>query len=140
MMTNKKGAALMQVLLITVILAGIAAMLLRVSLSRTVSARKTRRAASATVLIEACMAEVNALWSAKSIQAFNRDLEGDDEGPYMYCTTLNASSCTAAARDYTCSVANPYDNSNPYQVKAFFKQEDSDWKLVYEVINGSDNL
>ena len=38
---NKKGAALLQVLLVTVILAGMATMLLRASLSRTTAARKT---------------------------------------------------------------------------------------------------
>ena len=66
MIKNKRGAALMQVLLITMILAGMATMLLRASLSRTASARKTRRAVTAEMLIESCMAEVNALWASKS--------------------------------------------------------------------------
>ena len=83
MKLNKKGAALMQVLLITIILAGIATMILRATLSRTSSARRTRRAVSAQVLIQTCMAEVNSLWSKKAPEAFRRDLQGDANGPYM---------------------------------------------------------
>ena len=83
MKLNKKGAALMQVLLITIILAGIATMILRATLSRTSSARRTRRAVSAQVLIQTCMAEVNSLWSKKTPEAFRRDLQGDDNGPYI---------------------------------------------------------
>ena len=64
----------MQVLLITVILAGITTMLLRASLSRTASARKTRRQVSAQVLIQSCMAQVNDLWTAKTPEAFRRDI------------------------------------------------------------------
>ena len=56
MLKNKKGAALMQVLLITAILAGMATLLLRNSLTRTISSRKTRRNVSAEMLIQSCMA------------------------------------------------------------------------------------
>ena len=47
MLHNKRGAALLQVLLVTVVLAGMATMLLRANLSRTTTSRQTRRAVSA---------------------------------------------------------------------------------------------
>jgi type II secretory pathway pseudopilin PulG len=73
-MKNKRGAALMQVLLVTAILAGIATFILRASLSRTSNARRTRRTISAQLLIDSCMAEVNTLWSAKTPEAFFTDM------------------------------------------------------------------
>lgn len=83
----------MQVLLITVILAGITTMILRANLSRTASARKTRRQASAQVLIQACMSRVNDLWTAKSPDAFRRDMKDG----IMYCKGSNPSlACPAA--------------------------------------------
>ncbi|MCQ2410844.1 MAG: hypothetical protein MJ053_05105 [Elusimicrobiaceae bacterium] len=76
MLRSKKGAALLQVLLVTVVLAGMATMILRASLTRTSTARKMHRAVSSRLLLEACQAEVNALWSSKSMEAFTRDLDG----------------------------------------------------------------
>lgn len=155
MKLNKKGAALMQVLLITIILAGIATMILRATLSRTSSARRTRRAVSAQVLIQTCMAEVNSLWSKKTPEAFRRDLQGDDNGPYMYCT---GGPCLAGAEEcpcpkenrvytYTCTIDNPYGGDD-YKVRAYFEKDNTAsgasggtmWQLVYEIEEGSDAL
>lgn len=142
MKNNKKGAALMQVLLITIILAGIATMLLRASLSRTTSARKTRRAVSGQVLIQACMAEVNTIWSKKTPEAFRRDLMGDEDGPYMYCsgTSTDENCQNDKVRDYVCTISNPH--GNPYKVKASFEKDSSNgqWNLVYEITQGSEDL
>ena len=91
MLHNKKGAALLQVLLVTAVLAGMATMLLRASLSRTTSARRTHRIVSSQLLIENCQAEVNALWSAKTPSVFKRDLSKCA----MRCVT---SSCTGNKR------------------------------------------
>lgn len=147
----------MQVLLITIILAGIATMILRASLSRTSSARRTRRAVSAQVLIQACMAEVNSLWSKKSPEAFNRDLTEDKEkGPYMYCrwtratcTTPPCPSCPTRDRvyEYTCEVPNPY-GGDPYKVRAYFEKDKTAqsasgtamYQLVYEIEEGNEAL
>lgn len=155
MKLNKKGAALMQVLLITIILAGIATMILRATLSRTSSARRTRRAVSAQVLIQTCMAEVNSLWSKKTPEAFRRDLQGDDKGPYMYC---NGGPCLVGAEEcpcpkenrvytYTCTIDNPYGGDD-YKVRAYFEKDNTAsgasggtmWQLVYEIEEGSDAL
>ncbi len=140
MKMNKKGAALMQVLLITVILAGIATMLLRASLSRVSSSRKTRRSVSAQVLIQACMAEVNTLWSKKTPEAFRRDLQGDSNGPFMYCAGGTGTTCE-------CTIFNPYNTSSPYKVTASFVKNakatgsGSDmYAMQYEITQGSADL
>ena len=70
MMLNKKGAALMQVLLVTAILAGMATMLLRAKLGRTGASRKVRRSIAAQMLIKSCQAEVNTIWSMKTPEEF----------------------------------------------------------------------
>ena len=155
MKLNKKGAALMQVLLITIILAGIATMILRATLSRTSSARRTRRAVSAQVLMQTCMAEVNSLWSKKTPEAFRRDLQGDDKGPYMYCNggpcLVGAEKCPCPKENrvytYTCTIDNLY-GGDPYKVKAYFEKDNTAsgasggtmWQLVYEIEEGSDAL
>ena len=74
MLSSKKGAAILQVLLVAAILAGVSALLLRSSLSRTSSARQTRRTVAAQLEIEACMAQVNELLSVKAPEAFTRDM------------------------------------------------------------------
>lgn len=154
MKNNKKGAALMQVLLITVILAGIATMLLRATLSRTTSAYRMRRTVSAQMLVQACMAQVNTLWSKKSAAAFQRDLNGlgNDGVPYMYCSgeATDISTCPKdnIEEEYVCTIANPYDDSNPYTVKAYFGKDVTAtsesgvkmWQMVYEVTGGLDTL
>ncbi len=149
MKMNKKGAALMQVLLITVILAGIATMLLRASLSRVSSSRKTRRSVSAQVLIQACMAEVNTLWSKKTPEAFRRDLQGDSNGPFMYCAGGTGTYCSGSniKRTYECTILNPYNTSHPYKVTASFVKNakatgsGSDmYAMQYEITQGSADL
>ena len=106
MLKNKKGAALLQVLLITVVLAGMATMLLRASLSRTSTARQTRRTVSAQLLVNSCMAEVNTFWTLKSHEAFARDMNEC----IMYCKsgatvdgTGKIEACSSDEREYTCT-------------------------------------
>lgn len=116
MWKNNKGAALLQVLLITVILAGMATMLLRASLSRVTAARKTRRTVSAQMLVNSCMAEVNTLWSIKSSEAFSRDLRQC----IMYCNSNNVTSVCSTAnsvRTHTCHIP---VNGQTYDVTAEF--------------------
>lgn len=143
MKNNKKGAALMQVLLITVILAGIATMLLRATLSRTASARKTRRAVNGQILIQTCMAEINTLWSKKTPDAFRRDLKGDSKnGPYMYCSApASDGTCpeNKQVREYTCNIKNPYGATTYYQVVASFEKDTSTnvWHLAYTIADGT---
>ena len=132
MKNNKKGAALMQVLLITMVLAGITTALLRVTLSRTSSARQLRRVALAESLIQSCMAEVNSLWSKKTIEAFSRDLQGKGNAnvPYMYCSAgATDSGCTTPQPTYTCNI-------NGYQVIASFEVDPNDstvYRLKYQI-------
>lgn len=142
MLSNKKGAALLQVLLVTVILAGMATMLLRASLSRTTAARKTRRTVSAQMLVNSCMAEVNTLWSVKSPEAFARDMSQC----IMYCKSNDvAGVCSTAnsVRKHTCEIT---VNGVDYDVDAEFTKtsptEDGNTKclLTYTVKSDSDTL
>ena len=118
MFKNKKGAALLQVLLVTVILAGLATMLLRASLSRSTAARQTRRTVSAQLLVNSCMAEVNTLWSIKSPEAFARDMNQC----LMYCnSTDTTATCSVAnsVRTHTCTIP---VNGRDYTVTAEFTE------------------
>lgn len=152
---NNKGAALMQVLLVTVVLAGMAAMLLRATLSRTITARHTRRSVSTQLLVDSCMAEVNSLWASKSPEAFLGDFSGDGRGAFMYCddydetTGICSSTGNAIHRYYDCSYqidnvsytvrAWLYDNASPdssYPKEDFTgKEEDGKLQMVFEVLN-----
>ena len=108
MLRNKKGAALLQVLLVAAVLAGLATMLLRVSVARTNAARHTYRTVSAQLLISRCQAEVNALWSGKTEVAFARDLAGCK----MYCKTYSHNVCSEWEDTYTCSYTQRVDGQD----------------------------
>lgn len=115
--SNKKGAALMQVLLVTVILAGMATMLLRAMLSRSTASRRTVRTVSAQTLINSCMTEVNMFWSLKKPEVFRRDLSAG----IMYCDkTGTAASCSPANKRYTYLCKETEFDGVKFQVLAYF--------------------
>ena len=118
---NKKGAALLQVLLVTVILAGMATMLLRASLSRTTAARKTRRTVSAQMLVNSCMAQINSMWAAKSPEMFARDMNQC----IMYCKDASTGTCPIAQveKTYKCNISL---NGQTYTVTAAFDSTGTD--------------
>lgn len=118
MLHNKKGAALLQVLLVTVVLAGMATMLLRANLSRTTTSRQTRRAVSGQMLINACQAEVNALWSLKDPEVFAIDLQDC----LMYCNRNIKQKCVSQnKKSYKCKPVTA--EGVMYQVEATFTGE-----------------
>ena len=128
-LTSKKGAALLQVLLVTAVLAGITTMLLRVTLSRASTARQVRRTVSAQILVESCMAEVNALWAAKSAEAYARDINQC----IMYCNDADiGGSCTGEdpRYTYTCS---PQVDGTTYTVTATMSGSNGACQVNYEV-------
>lgn len=71
---NNRGAALLQVLILSAILAGMATMILRVTLSRSVASKQVRHQITAQKMIESCMAQVNMFWASKTPEAYARDL------------------------------------------------------------------
>ena len=134
LMKNKRGAALMQVLLVTAILAGIATYILRASLSRTSNARRTRRTISAQLLIGSCMAEVNTLWAAKDPEVFFRDMDQC----IMYCkdnTDDTQVACTNgnSVRSYTCRIKDGEKNNSVYSVVADMVKQNGECKVTYTV-------
>ncbi len=126
---SQKGAALMQVLLVTVILAGIATMLLRAGLARTSSARKTSRSVIAEMLIKSCMAEVNHLWAAKTPAAFGYDLTHG----CMYSTGTGVSNCK---KTYSCMTINGYQVDATMEMRG----EGDKHRITYEIVTNSDKL
>lgn len=145
----------MQVLLVTVVLAGMAAMLLRATLSRTITARHTRRSVSTQLMVDSCMAEVNSLWASKSPETFLTDFQGDTRGAFMYCEQYDedghcSSSDTAIHRYYDCTYQidnvsytvrawlydNNPDSSSGYPKEDFTgKEENGMLQMVFEVLN-----
>lgn len=123
MLHNKRGAALLQVLLVTVVLAGMATMLLRANLSRTTTSRQTRRAVSSQMLISACQAEINALWSLKDADQFAADLKqclmfcNRNTGSKRWCVKPDGE-LDLATRSYKCKPVTA--EGVMYQVEATF--------------------
>ncbi len=72
---SKKGSALMQVLLVTAVLAGIATMLLRASISRTSAAHQVKRNVSAQLLVESCMSEVQSIFAHQTPNEFIKNMQ-----------------------------------------------------------------
>ena len=101
---NNRGAALLQVLIVSAILAGLATMILRVSLSRTLAAKQARHAVTAQKMIESCMAEVNMLWASKATKAYAEDLAA--------CRMCDTSHSDAGCSSTSTSVAGRTFNSN----------------------------
>ena len=66
MCRNKRGAALVQVLMLSALLAGLSAMILRATLSRQMIARQSRHAVGARLAIESCVAEINNMFAVMS--------------------------------------------------------------------------
>ena len=132
---SKKGAALLQVLLVTAVLAGIATMLLRASLSRTSAVHQVKRTMTAEMLVESCMAEVNSYWAGKSSAAFARDMNAC----IMRCTESGIPvTCPEdkKRREYT---GTPSFKNTQYTVTATISGSEGACEIKYEV-NGADNL
>ena len=111
MLRNNKGVALAQVLLMTVVLAGMAAMLLRVSMSRANISSQINRRIRYQSLINACQAEVNALWAVKTPESFARDLST--------CTMRRHGNVESADRKFYYCNPVAFEGVN-YRVKAYF--------------------
>lgn len=138
MLSSKRGAAILQVLLVAAVLAGISALLLRASLSRSSSARQTRRTVAAQLEIESCMAQVNQLWSIKSPEVFARDMHEC----IFYCESSDPNAPCSADKKVT-EFRCPYVNTdamglNP-QVTAMISGATGNCQITYTV-NNAQNL
>lgn len=113
MLQSKRGAALLQVLIVSAILAGMSAMILRLSLSRTITSRQTRHVINAQTVIESCMAEVNTLWAAKTPMAYAQDLAA-----CQMCTPGETEGCSNEnSKKHICTV-DIHDEGDNYIVTA----------------------
>jgi hypothetical protein len=134
MLLSKKGAALLQVLLVTAVLAGIASLMLRATISRSTVSRQTRRIVSSQVLVDSCAAEVNVFWGAKIPVVFARDVKQC----IMYCKSGDVTNdCIDSEKvtQYTCQ-PKTY-NGTGYTVKATMSGNDGNCRITYEVQSAS---
>ncbi|WP_424244091.1 hypothetical protein Dip510_001282 [Elusimicrobium posterum] len=72
-MLNKKGTALMQVLLVTVVIATLGAFIMRLSISRTTTAAQAVKMLNAKNLIEGCNAQLQAAIVQEEIKALTEN-------------------------------------------------------------------
>ncbi len=134
---SKRGAALLQVLIITAILAGMSAMILRLALSRTITSRQTRHTVNAQAVIEACMAEVNTLWAAKTPVAYERDLAA-----CQMCApgTGDCVNTDNAHKKHTCTGVKLFDGGPTYTVRAEMDSSglsEPPCKITYTITNAT---
>ena len=167
---NKKGVALLQVLIIAAVLAGLSTMILRAIMPRTRSARMLRRTVEAQMLIEACRKEIAEIWAAKDPQRFADDLANcrffnkEDEDPKYRPPGTSAAhvvdengeivaadpsvNINNEERDYHCSMAygtevNPSTTSGPYlRVYAYIWKDSANNQCVikYDILGGASRL
>lgn len=132
MRLNKRGVALLQVLIISAVLAGLSAMILRAVMSRTSTARQTRRTVSAQLIIESCMAEIHNKY-------YHSEADKDDivEG----LNTCAFKTGTTPLREHTCMI---YTGEATYSVKATFTttkpDDDHGCTLKYTIENAVTTL
>ena len=135
MRLNKRGAALLQVLIISAVLAGLSTMVLRATLSRTVMARQTRKTVSAQLLIESCMAQVNTLWAAKLPEVYANDLSD-----CRMCSEESVDSCEEGSDRRTMMCTVPHANGGSYSVRADMSKVGGKCQIEYTVIGGVSSL
>lgn len=151
MYLNKRGAALLQVLIVSAVLASMATMILRATLARTSSSNRTRHTVTAQMAIENCMAEVNTIWASKTPEAYDRDLRkcqfcdatADAEAgcPSQnpdHRIRINGSDIIYENQRHVCSVYIPRQTSS-FTVNAdMVKGADDRCELTYMIENGID--
>ena len=74
MYKNNRGAALLQVLMLSALLAGLSVMVLRAALSRQVMVRKTRHTIGLHMAVSACIAEINNMWAVMTPEQYETSL------------------------------------------------------------------
>lgn len=129
MRLNNRGVALLQVLIISAVLAGISTMILRATLSRTVMARQTRKTVSAQMLIESCMTQVNAWWAAKTPETYATDLNNCN-----ICHSIGAGKCSDNMKQWTCAVKG--NDEQDYSVTATMSGSGGSCQIEYTIIDG----
>lgn len=139
---NNRGAALLQVLILSAILAGMATMILRVTLSRSVASKQVRHQITAQKMIESCMAQVNMFWASKTPEAYTRDL-----AECQMCSTESVN-CSGENTEvfgvnfpsnkvYDCgSITGEQDTSR--NVKAVISGSGGNCQIEYVIPNGVD--
>ena len=149
---NKRGVALLQVLIIAAVLAGLSAMILRVVLSRTLVARQNRRTVSAQMLIERCMAKINDDWERQPLEEYANALEGAIHNGELICcingrvsvsgkNLCRKSSETNRPDAAQCTFTNPFGDGVDHIVNVYsLPKEDGQCVFKWAIHNGVEKL
>lgn len=134
-MLNKRGAALLQVLIISAVLVGLSAMILRATLSRTLSARRMRHTLSSQMIIENAMAQINARWASLTPETYAEYLEHC----ILKCDKADVASCAADDQYRTETVVVPgVDTTHTVTVRFAQEQGTDNCIATYSIENGVD--
>ncbi len=133
-MLNKRGAALLQVLIISAVLAGLSAMILRATLSRTLSARRNRHTISAQMVIENAMAQINARWASLTPETYAKYLDLC----ILKCDEDDVAECNNEDNRIE-NITVPGADGNTHSVTVKFEKENETGKCVaeYSIENGT---
>lgn len=101
MYKNNRGAALLQVLMLSALLAGLAVMVLRVTLSRQVTARQVRHSVGVRMAVSSCIAQINEMWAVMTPAQYEQSLNSCSMPPYH---GNNCDGGAAVAGEWYCRV------------------------------------
>lgn len=91
---NKKGSALMQVMVLGSIIAAIIVMLMRFSVGRTANMLKTKREIQAKAFVEGCMAQYNTMAMERALQGYPILLDSNNKEQFTCKAVLNGETIT----------------------------------------------
>lgn len=145
MYRNSRGAALLQVLMLSALLAGLAVMVLRATLSRQVTARQTRHAIGVHQAVTACIAEINDMWALMTPEQYKTSLSTCTMPPFPSGGPACGESVVAG--EWYCHV-DPFADGSGVCVTARMHQKDptkdlhieSPCQIDFVVNNGVDRL
>lgn len=127
---NRKGSALMQVLVLGSVIATIVLLVLRFSMSRTTNVVKTKRRVISKAVAEACFAQINAIITARELAGKPLVTEDGDGNPLPLNCTVDDITYNVVVSKRTCASVNNadsscYEYSMDVDVKAIETKENS---------------
>jgi len=91
---NKKGSALMQVMVLGSIIAAIIVMLMRFSVGRTANMLKTKREVQAKAFMEGCLAQYNTMAMERALKGYPILLDGNNKELFTCKAVINGNEYT----------------------------------------------
>lgn len=105
-MRNRKGSALMQVLVLGSVIATIVLLVLRFAMSRTTNVVKTKRRVVSKAVAEACYAQINAIITARELAGKPLVTFDSENKPKNLSCTVGPETYTVTIQSRTCEGVN----------------------------------